>query len=310
MSTIPTNSASELSSKVVLVMLSTGKQGASVVRALAQVNESAPSDVTPWTILAQTRDPESSKSKALGLLKGVHLVKGTADEPEALFASAPGPVYGVFSVQLGIDNPKGIAGEISQAKLIADASAKHSVKHFIYSSANFGGVPGNKTDVPHFESKRLGEEYLKDKYPALPKTILRPVTFMDQLVQGDPTSATSRLTKIMFLCQLKPTTRLQFLASSDIGGVAALAFQSPEQYVGQVVDVAGDELCPKDLEDGWREVALSWAIRTATKELRLLFKAILQRSRVQRDIPALRKQYPHLKDWKTFLRTEVKSRAP
>lgn len=108
---------------------------------------------------------------------------------------------------------------------------------------------------------------------------------MDQLVQGDPASAVTRLTKIMFLCQLKPTTRLQFVAASDLGPIAALALQHPETYIGRTVDVAGDALTPRDLEDGWREVfgvemrpdmvggsALSWVVRTATKDLRLMFK--------------------------------------
>lgn len=108
---------------------------------------------------------------------------------------------------------------------------------------------------------------------------------MDQLVQGDPASTVSRLTKIMFLCQLNPTTRLQLVATSDVGAVAALALQHPNKYIGRTVDIAGDELTPRDLEDGWREVfgvemrpemvggsALSWVVRTATKDLRLMFK--------------------------------------
>lgn len=126
---------------------------------------------------------------------------------------------------------------------------------------------------------------MKTAHPTLPTTILRPVTFMDQLVQGDPTSAVSRLTKIMFLCQLNPTTRLQLVAAADVGAVAALALQDPETYIGRIVDVAGDAVTPRDFEDGWREVfgvemrpemlagsALSWMVKTATKDLRLMFK--------------------------------------
>jgi uncharacterized protein YbjT (DUF2867 family) len=108
---------------------------------------------------------------------------------------------------------------------------------------------------------------------------------MDQLVAGDPASATTRLTKIMFLTQLKPTTRLPLIACSDIGGVAALVLAHPEQYLGKDVDLAGDQLSPKDLADGWREVfgeemrpkmlgggALAWAVCAGMKELRLMFK--------------------------------------
>jgi len=314
--------AEPTSSKTVLVMLSTGKQGGAVVRALAKANESAAEDATPWLILAQTRDPASAKSKALASLRGVRLHKGTPTDPEALFASAPGPVYAVFSVQQSVDNPKGVAGETVEANALVDAAAKHDVKHFVYTSVNFGGVPDKKTYVPHFESKRLAEEYLRTTHPTLPTTILRPVTFMDQLVAGDPTSATAKITKLLFLTQLKPTTRLQFIACSDIGGVAALVLANPERYLGKDVDLAGDELSVEELEAGWREVfdgeemrpqmmggaALAWALRAGMKELRLMFK-FFNEIGFNADIPALRVQYPELKDWKTFLRTDMPKAA-
>ncbi|KAJ6471639.1 NAD(P)-binding protein [Mycena vitilis] len=269
-------------SRIVLVMLSTGKQGGAAVRALAKANESAPSDAMPWLILAQTRDPTSAKSKALESLRGVRLHKGTPTDAAALFTSAPGPVYAVFSVQQSVDNPKGVAGETIEANAIADAAAKHDVKHFVYTSVNFGGAEGDKTYVPHFESKRLAEAHLKATHPDLSTTILRPVTFMDQLVMGDPASATARLTKLLFLTQLKPSKRLQFIACSDIGGVAALVLENPERYIGKDVDLAGDALTPSDLETGWREVfgtemrpkmfggtVLARALRMGMKELRL-----------------------------------------
>ncbi|KAJ7623610.1 hypothetical protein FB45DRAFT_926227 [Roridomyces roridus] len=277
--------AANIQSKVVLVLLATGKQGSGVVRALAKQNDaSSSSNPLPWTILAQTRDASSSKSRALGELRGVRLVEGSADSPELLFdAALPDPVYAVYSVQLGLDNPRGLDGEVEQAKRLADVAAERGVKHFIYAGGNFGGE--GETYVPHLKTKLAGEEYLRAVHPTLPTTILRPVTFMDQLVQGDPASTISRLTKIMFLCQLRPSTRLQFVAASDVGAVAALALQHPEEYLGRVVDVAGDALTPAELEAGWREVfgvemrpgmvggsALSWAVKNGTRELRLMFK--------------------------------------
>ncbi|KAF7375416.1 NmrA domain-containing protein [Mycena sanguinolenta] len=311
------STSTEIPSRIVLVMLATGKQGTGLVRALARVNDSALPDPAPWTILAQTRDASAPKSVALAALRGVHLVQGSPDTPETLFAAAPGPVYAVYSVQLGLDNPNGLDAEMAQARALADAAAAHGVRHFIYAGANFGGVAGNRTNVPHFDTKRIGEEYLKSAHPTLPTTVLRPVTFMDQLVQGDPASAVSRLTKIMFLCQLAPTTRLQFVAASDVGAVAALILQHPEMYIGRIVDVAGDELAPRDLEDGWREVfgvemrpqmvggsALSWIVRTATKDLRLMFK-FFNEVGYNVDITVARKVHPEMKDWKTFLRTEA-----
>jgi uncharacterized protein YbjT (DUF2867 family) len=76
----------------------------------------------------------------------VRLHKGVPTDPAALFASAPGPVYAVFSVQQSYENPKGVAGETVEANGIADAAAAHGVQHFVYTSVNLGGVAD--TGVP------------------------------------------------------------------------------------------------------------------------------------------------------------------
>ncbi|KAJ7076675.1 NAD(P)-binding protein [Mycena belliarum] len=313
----PTNPPPNLGSKAILVMLATGKQGGGVVRALAEANAVvAEGQPLPFTIFAQTRSASSAKSRALAALPGVRTIEGTADAPEALF-SAAGRVDAVFSVQLGLDNPKGLAGEAAQARALADAAAAHGVSHFVYTGANLGA--NEKTGVPHLEVKREGEAYLRTVHPTLPCTFLRPVTFMDQLLPGP--STVERVTTIMFLCQLAPNTRLQLVASSDIGRVAALVFAAPEKWTGRVVDLAGDELTPREMEAGWRTVmerelrpnlmggsALSWAIKNATKDLRLMFK-FFNDVGYNADIAATREVFPGMKDWQTFLRSEVKREA-
>ncbi|KAJ6598096.1 hypothetical protein DFH09DRAFT_888323, partial [Mycena vulgaris] len=138
-----------------------------------------------------------------------------------------------------------------QPTALVDVAAKHGVKHFVYASVNFGGVPENKTYVP---DGGKAEEYLKTKHPTLSTAILRPVTFMEQLVPEDPKSAKSRVIKIMFLTRLKSETCLQVVASSSAGRIAALVLQDPERYIGKTFHLAGDHLSPEDFEDGWREV--------------------------------------------------------
>ncbi len=41
---------------------------------------------------------------------------------------------------------------------------------------------------------------------------------------------------------IKPETRLQMIAVDDIGGIAALAFRQPDQWIGRTFEIAGDEL--------------------------------------------------------------------
>jgi hypothetical protein len=55
-------------------------------------------------------------------------------------------------VQQSVENPKGVTGETVEANTLADAAAKHDVKHFVYASVNFGGVEGKKTYVPQYAS--------------------------------------------------------------------------------------------------------------------------------------------------------------
>ncbi|KAJ6496051.1 hypothetical protein C8R45DRAFT_926581 [Mycena sanguinolenta] len=260
------STSAEISSKIVLVMLATGKQGTGLVRALARSNDSALPDPAPWTILAQTRDISAPKSVALAALRGVHLIQGSPDTPETLFAAAPGPVYGVYSVQLGLDSPNGLDAEMKQARALADAAAVHGVRHFIYAGTNFGGIAGNRTNVPH-------------THPALPTTVLRLATFMDQLVQGDPASA------IMFICQLTPSTRVQFVAASCCstprrrvaGGLwRGDAAADGRRERAELDCTHGDEGFAADVQGGYNV-----------------------------DIDAARKMHPEMKDRKTFLRTEA-----
>ncbi|KAJ7676273.1 hypothetical protein B0H17DRAFT_1080382 [Mycena rosella] len=126
------------------------------------------------------------------------------------------------------------------------------------------------------------------------------------------------ITTIIFFCQLTPKTHLQLVATSNIGPVAALAFADPEQWMGRMVDVVGDVLTPREMEAGWRAAkggemhpsmvggsALSWVIKSATKDLRPMFK-FFNEVGYNADIIALREIYPAMKDWQCFLRMEVK----
>ena len=51
-----------------------------------------------------------------------------------------GDVYGVFSVQQSMDNKEGgVEREKEQGKDLSDEAAKAGVKHFVYTSVDFGG---------------------------------------------------------------------------------------------------------------------------------------------------------------------------
>jgi uncharacterized protein YbjT (DUF2867 family) len=41
---------------------------------------------------------------------------------------------------------------------------------------------------------------------------------------------------------MNPDKPLQLIASDDVGAFAALAFNNPQDYVGQALEIGGDEL--------------------------------------------------------------------
>jgi uncharacterized protein YbjT (DUF2867 family) len=218
-----------------LIAGATGTQGSSVVQALL-ASDSLPPDAH---ILALTRDTSSPKAKALaGQDSRISLISGDLTAPEDIFSSAPYQnIDAIFCVT--VHGPPG--AEESQALGLIDASLAHGVKHFVFTSADRGGEEvsnSNPTPVPHISTKYRIELYLKQKAKGTPMTwtILRPVTFMDNLT---PDFAGKGFAAMWNQVGSKP---IQVVAASDIGHFAAKALLSPSKYAGRAMGIAGDEL--------------------------------------------------------------------
>jgi uncharacterized protein YbjT (DUF2867 family) len=169
-------------SKSILVTGATGKQGGAVVDAL--INESAH---TFSSILAVTRDPDSSGAKKLALKSVlIKLVQGNLDDVPTIFQNAgyidKEQIWGVYSVQVSQGKGVTVDGEVAQGKALIDESVKRRVKYFVYSSVDRGGDDKSwvtKTPIPHFQTKYEIEHHLRDNAGEMGWTILRPVAFMD-----------------------------------------------------------------------------------------------------------------------------------
>jgi uncharacterized protein YbjT (DUF2867 family) len=141
-------------------------------------------------------------------------------------------VYGVYSVQDFWS--VGAKREVAQGKNLANAAKKAGVEHFVYSSV--GGAERD-TGIGHWESKWEIEKHIRKL--GLPTTVLRPAAFMENyyvdqveigILQGklyDPVRAD------------KP---YQTIASDDIGGFVALAFERPKDFMSLELEIAGSEL--------------------------------------------------------------------
>jgi uncharacterized protein YbjT (DUF2867 family) len=104
----------------------------------------------------------------------------------------------------------------------------------VYSSV---GAAERSTGLPHFESKWQIENYILEL--GLPVTVSRPVFFMENF-NGPYFKPALREGKLVVA--LGPETRLQMIALEDLGYFVAHAFGLPQQFIGESIEIAGDEL--------------------------------------------------------------------
>lgn len=269
--------------KTILVTGATGQQGGATVRQLLSKG---------WAVRGMTRNSSSSSAQALAE-SGVEVVQGDLDDRATLDAALAG-VYGVYSFP---NMAQGIEGEVRQGKIMADAAKAAGVEHFVQGSV--GGAERN-SGVPHFDSKWKVEEYVRSL--GLPATFLRPAFFMDNFnwsrdaVMGGTFSS-------MGLDADKP---LQLIAADDIGVFATLAFDNPQKYIGQGIELAGDELTEVQITEVMskvtgKKVELGPAGPPMNDDVAAMF-TWFNDAGYEADIPALKKAYPDLMNLETWLR--------
>ncbi len=264
--------------QTLLILGATGQQGGATIDALL-------ADKRGRDIKALVRDPASKGAQALRE-RGVTLVKGDLDDAASVERAMQG-VHGVYSVQTPLEG--GPEREEKQGRMVADAASKAGVKHFVYSS-----VAGSDrhSGVPHFESKGRVEQHIAQL--GLPATILRPVLFMDNF----DTFQFRTIMLAMFRTYVSEDSKVQMVATADIGGLAADAFNDPDRYIGRAIELAGDAVTRKELVGAMRKAGLKPAISLKVPsflqgrvpaEYKVMMRWIA-RGGFQADIPALRSQ--------------------
>jgi len=205
------------SERTVLITGATGKQGGALARHLVGKG---------FALRAMTRNPGGDAAKALAA-RGIEVVSGDLDDASSLERAVTG-AWGVFAVQNTWE--AGVAKEEEQGKRIAKIARDKGVEHFVYTSV---GSAHLRTGIPHFDNKSRVEDTVRSlKFPS--HVILRPVFFMENLpspwfLNGDK-----------LVTAMQPTTKLQMIASDDIGRFAARAFTHAGELKGREIDIAGD----------------------------------------------------------------------
>ncbi|GAB2472533.1 NmrA/HSCARG family protein [Streptosporangium sandarakinum] len=270
----------------ILVTGATGRQGGATAARLLAAGR---------PVRALVRDPDSPAARTLRA-QGAELHTGNLDDPGSLAAAAAG-VHGIFAVTPDDDD---VEREIRRGRDLADVAAAAGVSHFVFASV---GGADRGTGIPYWESKWQIEQHIRAL--GLPATILRPVRFMENhTIPGLPLGG---IVDGELRHLFDPETPVQLIAATDIGALACLAFTRPQEYLGQAIEIAGDELTPNRTvelisrslgrEITYRQVSIDGTglgpeTQRAFTDERGLWRA---------DIAALRERHPGLLDFQTWL---------
>lgn len=163
--------------------------------------------------------------------RGVELVVGNLSDAKSM-EDALKKAGRVFLVTTFIE--EGMDAEVRQGTTAIDAAKAAGVKHLVFASV----VSAEKrTGIPHFETKGRIEEHLRRS--GVPFTILRPVFFMENFASPWMLPA---IRQGKLVNPVRPSVALQMIALRDIGEFVAAAFARPKEFLGQAVELAGDEL--------------------------------------------------------------------
>jgi len=280
----------ESDNKIIAVTGATGQQGGHVARALLAHG---------WRVRALTRDASKPAAQALAGA-GAEVVPGDLDDPAQLEAAFAG-AYGVFSVQNFWLPNVGYEGEIRQGKAVADAAQAAGVRHLVYSSV---GAAHRGEGQKHFESKWLIEQHLHAL--DLPWTILRPVAFVDNNNWRRP-----QISNGVYPGMGLPAAKgFQTVAAEDIGAFTALIFENPQEFIGQTIEFAGDELTEAEMAEAFARVigrpvqvqsAQMAGGRMAEPEMAAMYR-FFNGEAYTADIAALRRRFPGLRTFEQYLR--------
>ncbi|GAA1281234.1 NmrA/HSCARG family protein [Pseudonocardia aurantiaca] len=259
-----------------------------------------------WQVRALTRDPEGAGATALATA-GALPVHADMDDIGSLVDAVEG-AYGMFSVQPTVGSP-GTApdfsadDEVRWGTNVADAAQTAGITHIVYTSVAGAGRHDDEVLPLNLVSKWRIEQHMAKL--GLPATILRPASFMENFTGG------YYLREGAMVTALEPNVPQQVIAVDDVGAIAALAFGRPQEWIGRVVDLAGDELTPVQIS-----AAIAAAIGRPLPYVQIPIDTIRQVSEdiavantwlnergYRVDIPATRRIHPGVMDFRTWLDT-------
>ena len=241
------------SKPVIAVTMATSRQGYSVVKHLSENN--------CFQIRAITRSPFSKRAELLAKLPNVEIVKGDLLQRESLEKCFSG-VYGIF----GNTTPtKGwMLGrgsmvrdyELEQGRNLVDVVKEiahlGTLKHFVFSSVCKPKDPLKSQPAPgHFTSKWSIEEYILINGLKELSTILRPVSYFENFDSDLPGV---QISNSIFPGVVHKDKLWQTIAVDDVGLWTKAIFENPQKFLGEALNIAGEEMTGKDMAALWQKI--------------------------------------------------------
>ena len=204
--------------------------------------------------------------------------------------SVEGALRGASALVLVLEDPDtGPAERLRHGRNIIDAAARAGVGHIVFAAATGPDHHRLSCDV-----SSETERYLHRL--DLPATVLRPVTFMEEV----PWYWLSRFGPDLALSTpFTAGAHLPLVALDDVGALAALAATRPGEFAGRAFDVAGDTQTPLDIA-ARLTAALGEPVRYEEVQVEGIF--VYQEASTQvHDVEWLRGVYPRLHTFSSWL---------
>jgi uncharacterized protein YbjT (DUF2867 family) len=228
---------------IILVTGATSSQGGAVTAALLKRGNNV-------RVIVRESSLESTAAKILANA-GAEVVIADIEDQISLQKAVQG-VYGVFSVQ-AMDN--GSDSERRHADMLLNVALQAGVQHIVHVSVsqlgNFKSFPGwgeNRWNEKYWTDKEYAESAVKQagfKY----WTVLRPTFFMDNFILPKVNFMYPGLENGKITVVFNPDKKLQFIDVKDTGEFAAAAFNDPEKFNHQIIELAGDKITIGEIAD-------------------------------------------------------------
>ncbi len=216
--------------KPIIVCGATGKQGSSVLNSLLNSKK--------FQVIALSRNPSGDKALAIKK-RGIEVRKADLQDKTSLIKAFEN-AYGVY----GVTTPENAKGKMDtemekeQGINIVDACVENNIKHLVLSTVFY--ISEEQRSIPYVRSKQEIEQYAIKN--TMPYTFLRPSSFIDEI--GGPYLPIKNRT---VTGMADGDAKVPYIACEDIGIFAKMAFEDPEKYLNQKINLVGDFLSGTEL---------------------------------------------------------------